>query len=105
MGYRHTDRMHHDTTPCEGRGEVWVRGPGVFKGYYRDEEETHAVGIREPGGWLKSGDIGDVLTVTPHFYSLSLLTHIPHLYSSLMLLSHTPLSYSSLTLPLKCYPQ
>ena len=77
----------------------------MFMGYYKDEEETQAVGIREPGGWLKSGDIGDVLTVTPHFYSLSLLTHIPHLYSSLMLLSHTPLSYSSLTLPLKCYPQ
>ena len=110
MGYRHTDRMHHDTTPCEGRGEVWVRGPGVFMGYYKDEEETQAVGIREPGGWLKSGDIGDVLTFTHFHYllifltctplSCSSLTHLtvsPHLFSlshsSLILLSHTPQSH------------
>jgi long-chain acyl-CoA synthetase len=64
LGYLHTDRMHHDTIPCEGRGEVWVRGPGVFKGYYKDEEETEAVGIRDPGGWLRSGDIGNVLPYT-----------------------------------------
>jgi long-chain acyl-CoA synthetase len=49
--------MHGDI-PCEGRGEVWVRGPGVIRGYYKNDEETEAAGLKDRGGWLKSGDIG-----------------------------------------------
>ena len=59
MLYLHTDRMHDGHIPCEGRGEIWVRGPGVIKGYYKDEEETEAAGLNSIGGWLKSGDIGE----------------------------------------------
>jgi long-chain acyl-CoA synthetase len=39
-------------------GEILMRGPHVFAGYHRDEEATAAV-MRE-GGWLASGDLGDV---------------------------------------------
>jgi long-chain acyl-CoA synthetase len=36
-------------------GEIWVRGPNVFKGYWEDEVATNAV--LTPDGWLKTGDI------------------------------------------------
>ena len=60
MGYLHSDRSHGDNIPCDGRGEVWVRGPGVIIGYYKDEEETKAAGLKNANGWLKSGDIGNL---------------------------------------------
>ena len=58
MNYSHSDRLHDERIPCLGRGEVWVRGPGVIKGYYRDVLETEMAGLGS-GGWLKSGDIGE----------------------------------------------
>lgn len=55
MGYKHTDTSHRGM-PCQGRGEICVRGPNVFKGYYKDEEKTKETIDSE--GWLHSGDIG-----------------------------------------------
>ena len=37
------------------RGEVVLRGPKVFKGYWRDPEATAAAFA---GGWFHTGDIG-----------------------------------------------
>jgi long-chain acyl-CoA synthetase len=36
-------------------GEIWVRGPNVFAGYWANDEATRAT--ITPEGWLKTGDI------------------------------------------------
>ncbi len=39
-----------------GRGEMWVRGPNVFAGYWRNADATNDV-VRD--GWLRTGDIAE----------------------------------------------
>jgi long-chain acyl-CoA synthetase len=49
--------------PCPGidvkigeRGEVLVKSPGIFKGYFKNDEATREV--MDPDGWFRTGDAG-----------------------------------------------
>jgi long-chain acyl-CoA synthetase len=50
------DGLNYDPRGLPMRGEVLVRGPQVFKGYYKDDALTRAV--LDDDGWYRTGDIG-----------------------------------------------
>ena len=40
------------------RGELWLRGPSVMKGYWKNPEATSNTFAE--GGWFKTGDVAVV---------------------------------------------
>jgi acyl-CoA synthetase (AMP-forming)/AMP-acid ligase II len=45
-------------TPAGGRGELWMRGPNVMRGYWRRPDATAET--ITPDGWLRTGDVAYV---------------------------------------------
>ncbi|AVO49278.1 o-succinylbenzoate--CoA ligase [Melaminivora suipulveris] len=65
VGYAVEDGEVQVTDPASGRplpvgerGELWIRGRGLMRGYFRDSAATAAV-MRD-GGWYASGDLGEL---------------------------------------------
>ncbi|WP_306392896.1 class I adenylate-forming enzyme family protein [Telluria beijingensis] len=54
VAVRIVGRDGRDVAPGDA-GELWVRGPGTMRGYYRDPAASGAV--LHPGGWLATGDL------------------------------------------------
>ncbi|KAI5921601.1 AMP-binding enzyme [Camillea tinctor] len=52
---RLVDDDEKDVAPGE-RGEIWVRGPVVMRGYWHNDEANRDA--FRPGGWFRTGDIG-----------------------------------------------
>ncbi|CAH2093713.1 unnamed protein product [Euphydryas editha] len=44
-----------DITEPNVPGELWLRGPGVFKGYYNNPKVTEQVLLKD--GWFRTGDV------------------------------------------------
>jgi long-chain acyl-CoA synthetase len=51
--------LQHTEWKQDSDGEILLRNPGVFKGYFLDENASTAT--LEPGGWLRTGDIVEVM--------------------------------------------
>ena len=51
----HSLEPPHELVAPGERGEVWIKGPQIMKGYLNREQET-ADSLRD--GWLRTGDVG-----------------------------------------------
>ena len=52
------DLNYYVTDKPYPRGEVLIRGPSIFEGYFRNKELTDS--SKTVDGWLHTGDVGEI---------------------------------------------
>jgi fatty-acyl-CoA synthase len=60
---RIADPVTDEPLPPDTRGEIQLRGPLLFDGYYNDPKKTAATFL--PGGWMRTGDLGSLTPEGP----------------------------------------
>ena len=75
FNYLSTD-INPETGVPEPRGEICIRGNCIFKGYFKNAEETNR--IFDKDGWLHSGDVGVILTKNGN--SLKVIDRVKNLF-------------------------
>ena len=48
--------MGYTSSSNPQRGEIWIRGPAIAKGYYKNQAKTDEA---FKDGWLLTGDVGE----------------------------------------------
>lgn len=51
------DAGYFSTNKPNPQGEVWLRGPSIMEGYYKNDKETQEALTSD--GWFKTGDVGE----------------------------------------------
>jgi long-chain acyl-CoA synthetase len=72
------EEMNYRVTDDPPKGEIWIRGPNVAQGYYKNPEKTKE-DFRE-GGWFATGDVAEfckdgTLRITDRIKNLVKLSH------------------------------
>ena len=75
LGYT-SKNIDKETGNPRPSGKIYIRGPTIFKGYFRDPEKTREAIDKD--GWLHSGDIG--MIIPEHGNAMKIVDRIKNIF-------------------------